>query len=874
MDDRGHGLRRSELPAGARLSSFGGIGRRSLRARPLRSLLTAGGIVLGVGMVFGVLLLVGTIDRTFDRLFDSIYGSADVVVSGEESIGSLPVQTLDQVEAVDGVEAAVGNVYSVFRTVDANGQAERDRSAQVVVAGIDPRAPDTSDAELVAGRDPVAGLEVELASDWAAEHGIEAGDRVRLAGPTGLVTLRVVGIYEYGNGLDLGGYGTAAMPIDAARRIMDKHRTWDEITVVAEPGITPEELQRRLGGKLGDGVEVATPTAKGEQVSEQLQGLNVVLYFFSGIALFVGGFLILNSFNMTVLQRIKEIGTLRALGASRARVVRSVLGEAVLLGLAGCAAGLGLGLALALGLLELMRGFGMPVGGGVELSLMPAVAAVATGLVATALGAVRPALHAGRIAPVRALTGGRGQRRTPGVAQAIVGLATFIPGLVGGGLFWFSNSADEGGALAVLVGVGGTFVMLLGLVLLAPFIVMPAIALLGRPVRRLMPASGRLAVDSVQSNPSRTAATAAALIVALSVVVVNATMAQSFVGSIEDELDRNLVRDVTVQPIGYSAYGGGPPAAISPQLSKRIAALPEADVVAPTRTIWLPELPEGGPQGLAVAFDPAQWTAVDGATYEGATREEAMRGVAAGGVILGQPYADEVGVTVGDSIWLRGASGVRRAPVVAIADTLDASGWVIQMSLDTIAGVYGVNVDSTLAIKATSPESLPTLERGIERLLAGYPAMEAVSNAELKAQIGDEINQQFGFFNAIVGIALIVGLLGIVNTLSMSVIERTRDIGVLRALGASRWSVRRTMADESLLISLAGSLAGIAAGLLVAFVWLQALRGSTMPGISFRVPVEMLVTIAILAVAIGVLAAILPARRAARLDPLRALNYE
>lgn len=867
-------MRGHARPDGVRLSSFAGVGLRSLRARPLRSLLTAGGIVLGVGMVFGVLVLVGTIDSTFNKLYDEIYGDADVVVSGEHGTGTVPANTVDRIESVDGVDFAAGDVVSVFRLVDENGEAQTDQFSQLFVAGVDPDDPDTTESEQVAGRDPVAGREVEVPSDWAAEHGLGLGDQLRLAGPTGLVNLRIVGMYEFSSGLDLGGYGTASMPVGPARRLMDMPNVWNEVTVVAEDGTTAEELRRRLRRELGEGIDVSTPASKGEEASEQLQGLNVVLYFFSGIALFVGAFLILNSFNMTILQRIREIGTLRALGASRRRVVRSVLGEAMVLGVVGSLLGLGLGLGLGYGLLEVMRSFGMPVGS-LEASAFPAVAAVLTGLVATGLGALRPALRAGRIPPVRALIGGQERRGKPGLRRLVVGLLTFFPGLIGGGLFWFSDASETAGVLGVLVGVGGTFVMLLGMVLLAPFVVLPFVVLLARPLRWLLPAEGRLASDSVRSNPARTAATAAALIVALSVVVVNATMAQSFVGSVKDEIDRTIQRDVTVQPIGYNEYAGGPPATqISNELRHRIAALPEAGAVARRRSLFVPELPGSDASGMLVAFEPSEWSQVDGTEYEGASREEALRGLDAGGVVPAKIFAKDNDLEVGDEVKLEGPTGVRQAPVVAIADTLDAGGVELQMSLDTIEEIYGINGDSTLAVKATSSDAVPALERGVDRVLEDYPALEAISNAEFKGQIEDAINQQFAFFNAIVAIAVIVGLLGIVNTLSMSVIERTRDIGVLRALGASRWSVRRMMADESLLISVAGSLTGIAAGLVVAFVWISGLQGGTFEGIAMKLPVGMLITIGVLGVVMGVLAAILPARRAARLDPLAALNYE
>jgi putative ABC transport system permease protein len=276
-----------------------------------------------------------------------------------------------------------------------------------------------------------------------------------------------------------------------------------------------------------------------------------------------------------------------------------------------------------------------------------------------------------------------------------------------------------------------------------------------------------------------------------------------------------------------------------------------------------------------VGYDPYAYDRVENMEYEGASRDAVLRGLAGGGVVPSKSYAKAQGIEVGDQIALDGASGARTARVVGIADTLDGGGYTLQMSLDTMAGVYGVRSDAQLAVKATSPDARDVLTDRVNTLLASdYPGMEALSNAEIKQQTEDAVNQQFGFFNAIVAMAVLVGMLGIVNTLSMSVLERTREIGVLRALGASRWRVRRTMANESLLISVAGTLAGIAAGVLVALVWILAMRESTFPGLTLKLPIGMLAGIAVLGVVIGVVAAILPARRAAKLDPLSALRYE
>ena len=865
-------MRRGSGPHGSRLRSFGGLGPRSLRARPLRSLLTTGGIVLGVGMVFGVLILVSTIHSTFTTLYDAIYANTGVIVSGKSSVGSVPAKTLGEVRRTEGVKAAAGNVYGIFRLVDRRGKAKGGRGAVLFVDGINFDGPDTAGAETVAGHEPSRRDQIQLEQGWANQEGLGIGDRVRLASPSGLTELDVSGIYRFQTSLDLGGYGTAAAPIGTVRTMTGKRGSFDEITVILEEGASPDAVRRRIEAFAGNGVEVATPATRGEDANKQLAGLDIVLYFFSGMALFVGAFLILNSFNMTVLQRIREIGTLRALGASRRRVAASVVGEAAILAAIGSLVGLAVGIGLAYALAAAMRSLsGLPIAG-LDVTAGAAIAAIAVGFVATIAGALYPALRAGRIPPIRALTGGGGVERQPGLRRALAGTALFLPGLAIGGLYWFSN--QSGSALAALVGVGSTMVMFVGMVLLAPFVVMPAIRLMARPARAAMPAEGRLASDSLHANPLRTSATAAALVVTLSVVVVNSMMSTSFIGSISDEVDARFARDLTVQPLDYSEYGG-PGTGLADSLRRRIAALPEAGTVTPRRVVFTPELPGGEEPGLLVGVDPAAWPRVDRSEYEGGSTAEAMAGLARGGVVLGKGYSEQIGTGLGETIALKGASASRQAPVVGLLDTFEANGNEVLVSLATMKSVFGIDTDSQLAVTARTPADRAPLARSVDRLLASdYPGAEAVSNATVKKNYKDQINQQFAFFNAIIGIAVIVGLLGIVNTLSMSVIERTREIGVLRALGGSRWRVRRTMLDESLLISVAGTLAGIGAGLLVGLVWIVSVRESTLSALDLRVPSGTLVAIAILGIVMGCLAAILPARRAARLDPLAAITYE
>jgi putative ABC transport system permease protein len=858
-------------PEGVRLRSFAGIGSRSLRARPLRSGLTMAGIVLGVGMAFGVLVLVATIRSSFDDLFNAIYGNTSVVVTGRSSIGEVPQGEIAKVRGVEGVDAAVGRVMGIGRVIGEEGKAKTGSSSTLFVVGFDLRGPDPSGAETVAGREPRGPRQIELEESWANAHALVPGDHLRLATPSGRADLTVSGIFRFNSALDLGGYGTAAMPLGAVRRLTGKASGWDEIDVIAASGVSDEELSRRIRAVVGPGVEVATPAAKGAEVDEAMSSLNIVLYFFSGMAIFVSAFLILNSFNMTVLQRIREIGTLRALGATRRRIGVSVLGEALVLAVPGCALGLLLGIGLAELLAAAMRSFfGLPIAS-LSVTAGAIVASVAVGLLATAAGALYPSLRAGRIAPVRALTGAVRAEKRPGWRRALLGSALFLPGMAIGGLFWFSNSTGGG---AAIVGVGSTLTMFVGMVLLAPFLVMPLIDLLARPIRALMPSEGRLASDSLRMNPLRTSATAAALVVTLSVVVVNSTMSASFLGSISEEIDAHFARDLTVQPLGYSTYGP-PTSSLAPSLRAKVAALPAAGTVTPQRIVYMQHLPGSDEPGLMVAVDPRQWPKVDHTEYEGASTAGAMAGLARGGAVVGNGFAEDTGLGVGDTLTLRGPGGVVRAPIIATRQTFEASGNAVTVSLATMKRAYGIDSDSTLAVTAASPALRPALDRQVNALLdRRYPGFEAVSNSQVKKQYESAINQQFSFFDAIVGIAVIVGLLGIINTLSMAVLERTREIGVLRALGGSRWRIRRTMLTESLLISVAGSLVGIALGLLVGVFWVISIRESTLAGLNLEIPVPILVAIGALGILIGALAAIVPARRAARLDPLKALTYE
>jgi len=573
---------------------------------------------------------------------------------------------------------------------------------------------------------------------------------------------------------------------------------------------------------------------------------------------------------------MREIGMQRTLGASRGMIARSVLIEALALGLLGAALGMGLGVLLALGLIELMKGFGFPIGN-LRFTAIAPIAAIGTGLLTACLGALNPARRAGRIAPIRAILGTQGVRDELRPSRAVAGAALIAPGLAGAFLL---GAADDTTTAVVAAGISGTIAIFFGIALLAPFLIRPLAAALSWPIRKLSPVEGRIAADSARSNPTRTAATATALMIGLALVVAVNTLGASFLHTVSDELDKSFARDLTVQPRGF-APGQGPQQTIAGGLTKRLAKIPEADVVTPMRLVFVSHLPakmgsRKHPRGLLFGYDPAEFQKVDSSDFDTgkASREQGFAKVARGAVSVGRGYADEAGIEVGDTMLLEGPSGSHTAKVAGIVDTVFAAGQTVGMSLETMRDVFGIATDSQIALTATSDGTREELQGKVETILKrDYPNLTALSNDELKSDIEGQVSQQFGFFNAIVGVAIFVSLFGIINTLSMSVIERTREIGVLRALGTTRWQIRRTVGDESLVIAMIGALMGIVIGAGLGFALLKGLSFG-IPGVSYTAPIGTMIAVAVAAVVLGIIASLFPARRAAKLDVVEALSYE
>ncbi|MGB1582645.1 MAG: ABC transporter permease, partial [Solirubrobacterales bacterium] len=318
---------------------------RSVRARKGRAFLNAAGIVLGVALFFSVLSLSKTIVSTFDELFSSVYGETDLIIAGNEGVGTVEESVLDKVRSTKGVEDTQSVVFAIMSLVK-DGEVGGSQADQVFTNGVTPDSPELSGAQIVAGADTLDGNQVQLDEGWAKSNGLEPGDTAKFATPTGVHEFTVSAIFKIGKGLDFGGSGFGVINQDLARDLFDSPTGYTEIDIALEPGADLETVRAELEKILPEGVEAKTPNDVADDINAQIQGFNIILYFFAAMSLFVGGFLILNSFNMTVAQRLREIGMLRTLGASRKIVRRMILIEALLLGFIGSLFGIVVGLLL------------------------------------------------------------------------------------------------------------------------------------------------------------------------------------------------------------------------------------------------------------------------------------------------------------------------------------------------------------------------------------------------------------------------------------------------------------------------------------------------------------------------------------------------
>jgi len=843
---------------------------RSLLAHKLRLVLSGVAVVLGVAFVAGSLVFTDTLGRTFDDLFASI--SADVTVTKKTSYDTglftsaapgteqgVPTSLLPRIRRVDGVADAIGDVQTQgVYLVGRDGKAVGGQGAPGIGINFSTANPELSSLTLEQGHRPHGPDQVAVDTKTAGKADLTVGQRRRVLTPSGARTVRVVGIFKFGKTGGLAGASLVAFDTASAQRLLGASDRFSSISIEAADGVSADTLKRRVLAAIPGAYEAKTKQQLTKESSDDLQqGLrffDVFLLVFAGIALVVGSFLILNTFSMLVAQRSRELALLRALGASRRQVRRSVLAEAVVVGVLGSTAGLALGFGLAALLRALFGSFGLELDGPLVFSVRTVVWSYAVGVVVTTVAAYLPARRASRVPPVAAMRDDVALPERSLRIRAALGTLLVLGGAAALGLG--AAGAGSGSQSASLVGAGAAL-LLFGAVALSPVLSRPVLAVLAGWLPRVFGTVGRLAHENARRNPRRTAATASALMIGLALVTSMSVLGASTTASIDKLLDRVLGADFVI-----ANQVQGP---FSPKVAQQARQVPGVASVAEQRF-------GQAKVGSSTVF----LSAIDPAFVSQAIKLDFVAGSAQGlrghGLLVDSSVADAKHWRLGDTVTVTFPfGGTEHLRIGGIYKPNQAMG-TYNISLRTFERAGFAEQDNFLYVTARDGAHLAQVKAGLKKVTAAYPIVALKDQTEFKDQQKSQVQQFLFLVYALLVLSVLIAVLGIVNTLALSVIERTHEIGLLRAVGMARRQLRRMIRLESVVIAVYGALLGAVLGLAFGVTLQHALAGQ---GIEvLRVPAVQLVVFLVLAALAGVLAALWPARRAARLDVLRAITTE
>ena len=675
----------------------------------------------------------------------------------------------------------------------------------------------------------------------------------------------MVGLTRLGDA-SFGGASIAQVTLPVAQRLTGKVGRFDQISIAAKSGVSPEQLKERVEKVMPPSVRVETAEENANRSSDQIRDnlgfLRTALLVFAFVALFVGAFLIFNTFSITVAQRITEFGMLRTLGAARGQILTSVVLEALLIGLLGALLGLVFGFAIAKGLNALFVAIGIDLPTtSLVLKDRTVTASLAIGIGITLVSSLIPALRSTRVPPIAALQSlemPSSRRRT--IAYAVLAALLCLAGIamVLVGLFGDAGGGDAAGLMG-----GGAVAVVLGVSLFSPRLVRPLASLAGLPLERLRRLTGRLARENTQRNPARTAVTAAALMIGLAVVAFVTVFAAGIKGSISSAVDESFQGELVIR----NSDGFSP---ISPGAAAAAGKVKGVEVVSTLRTAQAKLVGGGGKPRVSALENGAggvvtiDWTEGGPATLRKLTNEEA---------ILNKSFASDNGLDVGDQV--RFLTQIGKRPAFQVVGEFEDKAGLFGSAIVTHA-VMARQFDQTedaidfvkLAPGANEERVQGTLTKIVD---TSFPTADVMNQGELKENQEAQVNNLLGLIYALLGLAVLVSLFGIANTLALSIHERTRELGMLRAIGMSRRQVRTMMRYEAVITALIGAILGMVLGVIFAALIAQPLKDE---GFTLSYPVGTLILLLVFAAFAGVLAAIGPARRASRLNVLDALHYE
>jgi putative ABC transport system permease protein len=856
------------------------VALRGLAGRKLRAVLTGIAIVLGVAMISGTYILTDTVQKAFNELLVDSYAGTDAVVTGkglEISIdGEKPppppvdASLLDTVRGVDGVALATGSILDEDNTkvLTPEGEAVNSEGWPTLGFGLDPDPglARFNPLTLLEGKWATADDEVVIDEGTADDQGYEVGDTVEVSTLEPKRGFEVVGVAQYGEVESLGAISFVVFTIPAAQELLGREGQYDAISVAAEEGISEEDLVAAISPALPTNAEVVSATAEAEEQADEVsQFTEIFRYFllaFGAIALFVGAFVIFNTFSITVAQRTREFATLRTLGASRRQVLGSVILESLVIGLLASLAGLLLGLLLAEGIEALFGALGVELPSAERVfATRTIVVALAVGIGITLLAGLFPAIRATRVPPISAvregatLPEGRFHRFTPWIAGLVI-VGSLL--LLARAMF-----TDELGTSDRLLSIaGGVLLLFLGVAMLSSKLVTPIAAVVGIPARRAGGAAGRLASGNSVRNPARTAATAAALMIGIALVAFIATLTNGMKASNREAIEEQIAADyVVTSQDGYTPFVAA--------AGDALAASQAAEVVTSVRS-------DGGlvddvttevggiePDTIADAYV-FDWKEGD---------ESVLTTLGMKNAIVSSNYAEDHEIAIGEVLTLRSTAD-KTAEITVVGTFEPPPFYPLIESVNVSTQLFDSLYDRprnrwTWANVAGEPNDENRAQ--LEAAIAGFPDTQLETREQWIEREDQDFNEFISFLYVMLTLAVFVSIFGMINTLVLSVYERTREIGMLRAIGMTRRQVRRMIRQESIITALIGAAIGLPLGIFLAALVNRALSEYD---VSFAIPWVQLVVLTIVAIVIGILAAIMPARRAAKLNPLEAIAYE
>ncbi|WP_067865468.1 ABC transporter permease [Nocardia shimofusensis] len=839
------------------------VALRNLAAHKVRLALTLLSVVLGTAFIAGSFVFTDTLQRTFDGIFADEAKGVDVRVSTEEmqSFG-VPLEVVEQVKQTEGVRAVAPAVSGVILLLDPEGKKPVQTGGAPSV-GESYLPPDQAVGEtetFLAGTPPGRPGEVAINNSAAERADLQIGDRTKVlipsagAGQMPVIDVTVTGIYDVPT--DVGGYVGLLFEDAQARELFTDGKHVAHIDIAAASGTDPDELRDRLAEALPDYAVRNAEQVRADlqaQISEALEFLNYFLLAFGAIALIVGTFIIYNTFSMIVAQRLRELALLRAIGASSRQVGSSVVVEALVIGVIGSLLGLAGGIGLAFGLSELLNAFdlGVPTG---SMAVLPRTVLVAllVGLLVTVVSAYAPARRAAKIPPVEAM---REEFASAGDSLQVRTLVGVVLAVIGAGLVVL-GAQSTGGTAASIVGIGA-LALILAVLLASPALSQPVVGALGALFKPFGPV-GRMARNNAVRNPRRTAATAFALTLGLMLVTAIGMLGASAKESIGVLVDKGVQSDFVLT---------GPP--------QQVIGLPLAVPDAVRANV--PDAAEVvGFRGVAVRIGDDRTTGVspDG-PIGAALNYEILEGTATIGdrdILVSQNEAEEHGLSVGQSTELTGLDRNQKVAVTVAGiyrNTPLLSELVVSPSVFEEITPPTFRSNFFVLVTAKDGTDPAALRAELERATDQFVIVQVQDREEFKGTQGQQINTMLAVLYGLLALAVVIAILGIINTLALSVVERRREIGMLRAVGALRSQIRRTIYLESVLIAVFGAIVGVVLGLGLGVGFLRTLSDFGIDQIA--VPWDQLILVLISAAVVGVLAAVWPAIRAARTPPLAAI---